>query len=217
MSEDTQTTGTATTPEGTPSAESAAPAPAESGERLLGAGALAAGEPPAEQADSANPAQGTETPEPVYEFKAPEGVSVDEDTLGAFTETAKELELPPESAQKLLDKMSPVIAERTQQRLAQVMAESRKSWAEASRADAEFGGDELAKNLGVANQAVKTYGTPELLKLLNETGLGDHPEVLRTFYRIGKTLSEDRFVAGSGNGDSRLDARKLYAASNMNP
>lgn len=217
MSEDTQTNVTATTPEGTPSADSAAPAPAESGELSLGASVLSAGEEPAEQAGSTTPESDSETPEPVYEFKAPEGVAMDEVTLDTFTETAKELELPPESTQKLLDKMGPVIAAQNQKRLAQFVAETRKTWATASRSDPEFGGDDLAKNLGMADKAVKTYGTPELLKVLNETGLGDHPEVLRAFYRIGKTLSEDGFVAGAGSGQPRIDARKLYAASNMNP
>ena len=45
-----------------------------------------------------------------YEFKAPEGTQFDDAVIGAFSEVAKELNLPQDQAQKVLDKMAPVIA-----------------------------------------------------------------------------------------------------------
>jgi len=41
------------------------------------------------------------------------------------------------------------------------------------------------------------FGTPELTKLLNASGMGNHPEIIRAFYRAGKAISEDSFVGGS--------------------
>lgn len=148
-----------------------------------------------------------------YEFKAPEGVQFDDTVIGAFSEVAKDLNLPQDQAQKVIDKMAPVIAAR---QLEQFQA-ARVDWAEAAKADKEFGGDKLAENLGMAKKALDTFATPELRALLEESGLGNHPEIIRMFYRTGKAISEDRFVAGQGGKTNQGDARRLYAVSNMNP
>ena len=148
-----------------------------------------------------------------YEFKAPEGVTFDDTVIGAFSEVARDLNLPQNQAQKVLDKMAPVISAH---QLEQVKA-ARADWAEAARIDKEFGGDHLAENLGMAKKALDTFATPELRALLEESGLGNHPEIIRMFYRTGKAISEDRFVAGQGGKSNQGDARRLYAASNMNP
>lgn len=148
-----------------------------------------------------------------YEFKAPEGTQFDDAVIGAFSEVAKELNLPQDQAQKVLDKMAPVIAARQ----AEQFQAARTEWAEAAKTDKEFGGEKLTENLGMAKKALDTFATPELRALLEESGLGNHPEVIRMFYRTGKAISEDRFVAGQGGKTNQGDARRLYAASNMNP
>lgn len=147
-----------------------------------------------------------------YEFKAPEGVSFGEGVIGAFSEVAKELNLSQDAAQKVLDKMAPAIQAR---QMEQIEA-ARNTWAEAAKADKEFGGEKLDENLATAKKAIDTFGTPEFRALLNDSGFGNHPEVIRVFYRAGKAISEDRFVAGGGEG-ARTDARRLYSNSNMNP
>ena len=148
-----------------------------------------------------------------YEFKAPEGTQFDDAVIGAFSEVAKELNLPQDQAQKVLDKMAPVIAARQ----AEQFQAARAEWGEAAKTDKEFGGEKLAENLGVAKKALDTFATPELRALLDASGLGNHPEVIRVFYRAGKAISEDRFVAGQAGKTNQGDARRLYAASNMNP
>ncbi|MFN3543729.1 MAG: hypothetical protein ACK4UX_02645 [Thiobacillus sp.] len=148
-----------------------------------------------------------------YEFKAPEGTQFDDAVIGAFSEVAKELNLPQDQAQKVLDKMAPVIAARQ----AEQFQAARTEWAEAAKTDKEFGGDKLAENLGTAKKALDALATPELRTLLEESGLGNHPEVIRVFYRAGKAISEDRFVGGQAGKTNQGDARRLYAASNMNP
>ena len=131
-----------------------------------------------------------------YEFQAPEGQAFDPEVMKSFSEIAKELDLPQEAAQKVLDKVAPKILERQMQALENV----RNEWAESARTDKEFGGDKLNDNLVVAKKALDSFGTPELRKLLNESGLGNHPEMIRLMYRAGKAISEDRFVGGTRGG-----------------
>jgi len=144
----------------------------------------------------------------MYEFTVPDGIQMDETGLASFSEFAKELDMPQEAAQKMLEKMGPA----WQQRQADAIATVHNQWKDASTSDKEFGGDKLSENLAVAKKALDTFGTPELSKLLKETGLGNNPEIIRAFYRAGKAISEDSFVAGSqGKPTSGRDASKsLY-------
>jgi hypothetical protein len=128
-----------------------------------------------------------------YEFKAPEGREFDGETIAAYSEVARELGLSQDAAQKLLDRMGPQIAQRQE---AQIQA-VRNEWTKAATSDKEFGGEKLYENLSVAKKALDAFGTPELRDLLNTSGLGNHPEVIRMFFRAGKAISEDRFVGGS--------------------
>lgn len=169
-----------------------------------------AGNPPPADTAQAKPAGAPES----YEFQAPEGVQFDDAVIGAFAEVAKELDLPQDRAQIVLDRMAPLLQSRQVERIEAARAE----WKASSEADKEFGGEQLAENLGTAKKALDAFATPELRGLLNESGLGNHPEVIRLFYRVGKATSEDsKVVTGQGGQDNRNDARRLYAASNMNP
>ena len=83
----------------------------------------------------------------------------------------------------------------------EIFQKVQNEWAETAIGEKEFGGERLAENLAVAKKALDTFGTPELRTLLNETGLGNHPELIRAFYKAGKAISEDKFVpAGAGKG-----------------
>ena len=160
-----------------------------------------------ENADGEQQAEKPGAPEK-YEFQAPEGQAFDDALLEAYSEVAKELNLSQDDAQKLLDKVAPVMHARQQEQIAQVQ----EGWAEASRADKEFGGDKLDANLGVAKKALDAFASPELKTLLKDTGLGNNPEVIRFMYRAGKAISEDRIVTGqqAPGGDKSL-ADKLYS------
>lgn len=160
-----------------------------------------------ENADGEQQAEKPGAPEK-YEFQAPEGQAFDDAILEAYSEVAKELNLSQDDAQKLLDKVAPVMHARQQEQIAQVQ----EGWAEASRADKEFGGDKLDANLGVAKKALDAFASPELKTLLKDTGLGNNPEVIRFMYRAGKAISEDRIVTGQqAPGSDKSLADKLYS------
>ena len=147
---------------------------------------------PAAETKPAEPAKQEGAPEK-YEFKAPEGKEYDSGLLDAFSIAAKDSNLSQDAAQKLLDTMSPKIAER---QLEQVVA-IRKGWVEETRADKELGGVHLETTLATAKKAYDKFASPELKALLDSTGLGNHREVVRMFNDVGKAFSEDTFVGGA--------------------
>lgn len=141
-----------------------------------------------------------------YEFKPIENVNLDPGVVDAFAEVAKELDLSQAAAEKVLNKMAPVLAERS---AAQIQA-AQQQWIESSVKDKEFGGEKLQENLAVAKKAMDAFATPELKQLLNESGLGNHPEVIRMMYRAGKAISEDGYVGPSQGAGSAKSTPKDF-------
>ena len=144
-----------------------------------------------------------------YEFNdkvadAPE--VLDPEVLTAFGEVAKELDLPQEAAQKVLDKVAPVI----QARQAEQVEKARIEWAEESQSDEEFGGETFESNLEVAKSALNAFGTDPFKQLLQESGLGNHPEVIRFMYRAGKAISEDSYVGNSLGANAKSNVPKDF-------
>lgn len=156
--------------------------------------------------------QKTEAPETYQDFKTPEGVTLDAEVLTEFKDLAKDLKLDQDSAQKFVD-LAPKLVEKWQAKQAQDLIDARTKWAEDTLKDKEIGSTE---NLAVANSALKEFGSPELVTLLQESGFGNHPALVRTFYRIGKAMSEDSIVTGKQPPQSK-GAQSFYSNSNMNP
>ena len=149
-----------------------------------------------------------------YDFKAPEDFEVTEEVqreLDVFSDAAKTAGLKQEQYQQLVEWQI------KQGRDAAVNAEGAyqeriEGWGQSAKADNEFGGANLKDNLLVANQAIEKFSTPELKAILGKPsasnpdglGIGNHPEVVRLFYRIGKAIGDSNLITGEasiGEGD----------------
>lgn len=138
-----------------------------------------------------------------YKFDTPEGVTLDEGDLKQFTQIAKELKLPQDQASKLVG-----LAIAREQARAEAFVKQVQTWADEVKADKELGTDE---SIATAKKAID-LGPPELKELLNSTGLGNHPVVVRWALSVGKALSEDKFIAGKdgGNAQPKTLEERLY-------
>ncbi|EMX0849490.1 peptidase [Pluralibacter gergoviae] len=143
-----------------------------------------------------------------YDFKAGEGIELDTAALADFEPVARDLNLTNEQAQKLVDAY-PKILSGVQQRQADAWQAQTEEWAAAVKADKEVGGDRLTENLSAAQRALDQFGTPELKDYLEGTGLGNHPELVKAFIKVGKAMSEDGMVTGNESGQ-RSAAEVLY-------
>jgi hypothetical protein len=158
-------------------------------------------------AEAKDDGKGGDAAAPVYEFKAPEGVELNTVAVDEFKAIATELKLPAEGAQKVVD----LYAKLEQQR-SEAFANQVQAWGDEVKADKEIGGDKLAENLAVAKKAVDAFGGDEIRSLLDSTGMGNHPAVVRMMVKIGKAISEDGFVKGA----PKSPAKSFYDNSNMN-
>ncbi len=60
-------------------------------------------------------------------------------------------------------------------------------------------GDQFNHNLEMARRAFMNFATPEAVQIVEETGMGNHPELLKVFARIGEVLAEDSVLPGTNN------------------
>lgn len=171
------------------------------------------------QADSSKPAEGTQQSDATkaedttkdskaadevvaFEFKVPEGFELDEASANEFKAIVEDKALTKsELAQKLAD----LAVKREQARLEQHTRQV-ADWTEAVKTDKELGGDKLPETLAIAKKAI-ALGPPELGELLNETGMGSHPAVVKWCFAVGKALSEDRMVAASNSASGSAAVR----------
>lgn len=218
------------TPNPTPSDPPAAdPAPAsdpapkqDEGDDLGGTALGGAGEDPkpAEAKDEGKSDEGG-VPE-AYELATPEGFEkLDDDIVAAATPVFKDLGLSNEQANKIMPLAGQfaqkIVADRDQQFLGQIM-EQRKSWLEEAKADKEIGGQNWDASLTDSGRALDRLGFPKgspLRTALDDSGFGNHPEMLRFFARAGKAIGEDSdFVRSDANASikPKSDAELFYGS-----
>lgn len=181
--------------------ETAAAAAAATPEATAAETAKPEGEKPAEEGKPAG------APEK-YELTPAEGQSFSPEAIGALEEVARELNLDNASAQKVVDKIAPALAQAQQQAVDRASAE----WVAQVQADKEIGGDKLQDSLVAARQALDQFGTPGLRELLDSSRLGNHPEIIKLLAKAGKAISPDTsFVGGKpAPAEAKSTAQVLY-------
>lgn len=149
-------------------------------------------------------------PEKYEPFKAPEGMTLDEKAVEGFTALAKEMNLSQASAQKLVDYQTSQIKAAQETNLKN-FEQMQKDWASDTR---KALGSEADKQLSFAAVARDKFLTEGARKVLNDSGLANHPELIKSLISIGKAISEDSFVEGKGDkggkGEGKTAAQIIY-------
>ena len=151
---------------------------------------------PAEESAKSPDDAPTGAPETYADFTLPEGVTVDAELLGEFLPMAKELGLTQEKAQEMVG----LAAKMLQKNAA---FEARKpDWLTQAQADPEISED---VKKGPQSAALRAFNTltkdnPAAKQMVDELGIGNHPEFIRVFYRISSLMKEDSFeLPGTAN------------------
>lgn len=71
-------------------------------------------------------------------------------------------------------------------------------------------------NISLASRAVAKVGGEPLQKLLDETGMGNHPDMIRAFTRVGRVLAEDNIITASVDGAATSQQAKAKIAEILN-
>lgn len=144
-----------------------------------------------------------------YEFKLPDGMTLDTEALSKFEPIARKLGLDQERAQEVVN-LYAGLKQADTQRQQDDWAKQVSDWSEAVKTDKELGGQAFDTNVAAAQSAMARFGTPELKAALESTGLGNHPELIRAFTRIGKAMGEDTFRTAAPISEPRTAEQILY-------
>jgi len=140
-------------------------------------------------------------------LKLPEHLKGCELHWQSFKQLAAELELSDETVQKLLDWEAKTTADGrkiSDETRSQILAK----WTAQTK---EIFGPYYQKHVTNALAAAQRFGGEELRMLLDATGLGSHPVIVKTFHEISKQISEDSSVGGMARtGTDKTFTEALY-------
>jgi hypothetical protein len=166
-------------------------------------------------------------PEGDYDVKVPaelaeKGMTFDKEVFDLVAPELKAMDLSNDAAQRLTnvyaEKVVPALVERGQRQAEAAQetrsAEIRKEWADASRADPEIGGANFDKTVDAAAAVWDKFGIKPkegIRLLLDESGIGNHPDMLRFLSRVASVTGEGKFVQSDGAGsDNRPVWDRVY-------
>lgn len=162
-----------------------------------------------ESAKSVEPA-----PAPVFEpWTLPEGVKLDEKQTSEFNTLLGELQTTTKAEQAFVQKFGQTLVDkyiaavnesvdRTKEAYNSAWVRQTEDWKESFVKDPEIGGKRQETTLKLANEFLDThFGTPEnvakVRKVLFDTGLGCHPELIRGFANAMTRYSEGKPLAAN--------------------
>lgn len=144
-----------------------------------------------------------------YDIKAPEGLTIEAKSLEALSPVFKDLKLTNANVQKIVDAYAPIVkaqSEATQKAAMDYWNKETEGWKTESLK--QLGAD-APKELAFATKVINKVGTHykkedgstgnKLRDMLEETRVGNHPEITKLFIQIGKLISEDSFAEPTKN------------------
>lgn len=144
-----------------------------------------------------------------YDFKLPDGSLLDPKTVDGLSAFSKENGLSQKQAQGVLDRENAAVAAyagKQQETLKQTM----EAWVPEIRNDAEIGGNNFNKSIESAKLVVQKFATPAFTKILNDTGFGNHPEIVRIFARIAKDYMPAEIIKAQNATPTRKETKDVF-------
>lgn len=147
----------------------------------------------------------------IADVQIPEGVQLDDKAKQGFLAEAHKHGLTNAQAKALLGWYGGYTAEAMKgvndfatTQAAEAEAALKKEWGTAYDA-----------KMDMANRAVKQFGGESLVKALEETGLGRHPEMVKAFAKVGEAIAEDGDLPGSKSSVALTPADALAQINAM--
>lgn len=186
------------------------------------------GDKPAEEKKDEDSQSDEPAPLPAFEaFKLPEGLTADSDAFTNLTKMLGEFEVKTKAEHAEVQAFGQSLVDRHVEQLNKTIKQvsdvwtqnwenQKKDWFESFKSDPEIGGNRMDTTLAAARQFIRTHGgTPkqqqEFRELMNVSGVGNHPAVIRLLAKASKVMSEGRpLPASSPVSDKKGRAATLY-------
>lgn len=152
-----------------------------------------------------------------YEMKVPDSIDPKSEGIPGFKEAALKAGILPKQAEKLfgwyaetLAKNEEALTTQFRQEIETNMSNLRKEW-----------GNAFDAKMKAAHNAAKVLGGEPFLKWLNESGIGNRPEMIKVFSGIADRFFKEDKIGGQNNQAAGAltpsEAREKYNAIMRNP
>ncbi len=124
----------------------------------------------------------------------PENYCYNEELLNEFNELAGKYNLSQKSANELMSmgvKLTQLMGKNYSQTQAEQQRQKTEEYKRTLINDREIGGANFERTMRTANIAYTQFANNEVQKVLAETGLNCHPQVVKMFYDIGRRMQND--------------------------
>lgn len=153
----------------------------------------------------------TGAPEAYADFSLPEGFALDGDRKDAALSLFRDLGLSQAGGQRAIDHFIKLVGDddtvRAQAFEAGV-AQQRDTWGQQLKADL---GNQYDETLAYAKTAVQALQNPKLIQALDESGMGNHPELVKAFAAWGRQMQESP-IEGIGSTGAAPEKKKPWDA-----
>jgi hypothetical protein len=129
-----------------------------------------------------------------YDLKAPEGLTIAPAHVEMAVPVFREIGLSNDDANKLMPlaaKYAESVVEQWNRESETEFGNWKRDLFKQAQADPEIGGAKWNESINLAAHALDKLGAPlgsPLRQLLDDTGVGNHPEMIRVFARAGRLL-----------------------------
>lgn len=141
----------------------------------------------------------------------PENMPLDEAAMGDLRSAAHSLGMNKQQFAGLVRYMAEKSAENQESRSA-AMEHSREEAVAELRS--EFGAA-FDQNVTMARDAVEKFGGDSLKQVLDKTGLGNHPEVVKAFAKVGRLIAEDEIIGRGSRAGFTMTPQEAQAQIQM--
>ena len=144
-----------------------------------------------------------------YELTLPKETFLSDDTVNDIREFAKENGLSNEAANQMLEREDSAIANyiigAAEKEDAQVNA-----WHKEVTLDPEMGGENLKTTVANSKAVLDKFAPEGFVNILQETGYGNHPEVVKFLSRVGNAMSDDKLIMPGAHGETSKSTADLF-------
>lgn len=135
-----------------------------------------------------------------------------EEHLADIKSYAKQKGLSHEQAKEIMLRESSAI-QKHEQLNQQRLEKDALHWAELSKKDPEIGGEKFDASVQLAKRALEKVASEKFVQFLEQSKLGNHPEVIRVFARFGELFQDDKVVNARTNNVKSKDYSELFYTS----
>ena len=144
-----------------------------------------------------------------YELKfAKDSLIEGEAHHASVVEFAKQNNFTNEQAQALLDRDQKLVSS-YREKIQEEYSQTVESWKTEASKDKEIGGDSLDQNVIYAKRALGRFGTDKFAEALGSTGFGNHPEIIRIFSKIGRSMADDTLDLSNSAAKKEVSAARI--------